>query len=169
MKKDTFVWDKVVRSTHWLVAAIVVANSFVLKPGSESHQLLGFVAVGLVTLRILWSLSFAKAPARFCDLIPTPSGLLHHLQELIQRQETAPPGHNAFGLLAIWLMWACIFALAFTGYSAENTDWGIMNDLDDWHQYCVWLLQSVVILHVVAVFATGLWFKRNLVKPMVRK
>lgn len=169
MKKEIFVWDKIVRVTHWLVAAIVLVNSFILKPGSEWHQLLGFTAVGLVMLRILWSLSFAKAPARFRDLIPTPHGLIHHFQEIIQREETSLSGHNAFGLLAIWLMWVCIFALAFTGYTAEYTEWGIMNDLNDWHQYCVWLLQSIVILHIFAVFVTSWWFKRNLVKPMIHK
>lgn len=169
MSTQSFVWDKLVRSTHWLVAAIIVCNSFIVEPGETLHQFLGYCAVSFVTLRIVWSLTWAEKPARFSDLIPTIKGLRTHWQEIITRQETAAHGHNAFGLLAIWAMWLCIFGLAFTGYTAENTDWGIMNDLDDWHEGLVIVLQTIIVLHVIAVYLTGKWFKRNLIKTMVHK
>lgn len=169
MREQSFVWDKWVRLSHWLVAAIVLLNLFITEEGEQTHQYLGYVAVTLVFIRIIWSLSWAKAPARFSDLIPTISGLKSHIKEIRQRQESSSHiGHNDFGLLAIWFMWFCIVGLGISGYLSD-TDWGIDNDIDDIHELIANLLQAVVILHVFAVFLTSWWFKRSLLKAMIHK
>lgn len=160
-----FVWDKVVRITHWAVAFIVISNLFFNKGGATAHRYLGYTALGLIACRLLWSLTLAKSPARFRDLIPTISGFREHAKEIKQRQEGHHRGHNAFGLLAVWAMWGCIVALAVTGL-LDDTDWGIDNDISDWHEGIANMLQIIVVLHVSAVLATSWWFKRNLVKAM---
>lgn len=170
MDEKKFVWDKVVRSVHWIVAIAVFANLFATPPGSPPHQVLGYVALGLVVLRLLWSFTGAKKPARFRDLMPTVSNAKHHLQDLQRGEDTAEPGHNAFGLLAVWAMWLCIIALAFTGYhAAGETDLYYDYNLDDWHEVIANILLAIVGLHILAVIATGWRVKRNLIRPMIHK
>lgn len=174
MSSEKFTWDKMVRSSHWIVALCVMANLWVVRPASLPHQALGYVAVAMVLIRLIWAVLAAEKPARLRDLIPTPRGLLAHLHELKHRQNHAH-GHNHFGLLAIWLMWACIFGLAFTGYHAANEtlfldqmyDRGY--ELDEIHGVLANILQAIVILHVLAVVFTSWWLKHDLVRPMIIK
>lgn len=161
----SFVWDKVVRLTHWSVVLIVVANWFFNEGGETAHRYLGYTAMVLIVLRLLWSLTGAKAPARFRDLIPTPKGFYRHFQEIKKRQEGSHRGHNAFGLLAVWLMWGCIIALGVTGI-LDDTNWGIDAGVSDWHEALADFLQIIVVLHIIAVILTSWWFRRNLVKSM---
>lgn len=170
MNTGRFVWDRVVRLTHWIVAAAVLANLFFTPPGSVAHQAAGYIAVGLVVLRLAWSLTFAQKPARFRDLLPTPANAAHHWQDLRRGEETAEPGHNAFGLLAVWAMWGCIASLAFSGWhAAAETDWYYDYNLDDWHGIAANLLLGLVGLHIAAVFLTGWRVKRSLLRPMIHK
>lgn len=165
-----FVWDKVVRLTHWLVACAVIANLFVTEPGEGVHKMMGFIAVGALLVRLLWAMTLAQAPARFRDLLPTPANAKQHAQDLLRGQETTAPGHNAFGLLAVWAMWACLAGLAFTGYHAANfTDLSDTYALDDWHEVLAKVLMFLFVLHVVAIVFTSWRLKRNLVRPMIHK
>lgn len=167
-----FVWDILVRLTHWGVAIAVIANLFFTGRGDEdtAHRIFGMIAAGLVVIRLLWALTFAQKPARLRDLIPTPGNALHHLKDLQRGEDTAEPGHNAFGLLAVWAMWLCILGLAFTGYHAnEYTELAQAYPLDDWHDYLAKALLALFILHVGAVLLTSWRVKRNLVRPMIHK
>lgn len=166
-----FAWDGVVRFTHWAVAAIVFANVFIDEAGEATHRYLGYTALGLVICRLLWSVTAAKSPARLRDLMPTIAGFGEHLSEIKQRHAGNHRGHNAFGLLAVWAMWGCIIALGVTGFLSD-TDWGIDNDISDWHEAFATILQAIVVLHIIAVFATSWWLKHNLlktIKPFIRR
>lgn len=176
MSEDRFVWDKVVRLTHWLVAACVLSNFFLssysssaeLYAGFSLHEWIGSLAVTLVILRLIWSLTGAKKPARLRDLIPTPSGMNAHWQELRQRKASDEPGHNSFGLLAIWAMWFCLLGLGTTGWLTYS-DWGFDHDIGEVHGFFAKLLQIIVILHISAVFLTWWWCRHNLLKPMIHR
>jgi cytochrome b len=50
------VWDPLVRFIHWGLAAAVLTNALLDDPDSKLHEALGYVAVGLVALRVLWGL-----------------------------------------------------------------------------------------------------------------
>lgn len=171
-----FVWDKTVRLTHWLVALCVFANWFLTDHGADAelyaghmlHEYVGYFAVFLIVLRLLWSVSLAKKPARLRDLLPTPAAMKKHWQEMRYRQAPDEPGHNAFGLLAIWGMWSLVLAIALSGYLMD-TDWGIDHDVDVAHAILNKLLMALVCLHVSAVVLTSWWCRYNLVRPMIHK
>lgn len=151
MKHQDFVWDKVVRASHWLVALAVLANLFLTKPASLPHQILGYLAVAAIAIRLLWSVSFASFPARFRDLIPTPRGIKAHWQELKQGREEAL-GHNHWGRAAIWALWLCVMGLAWTGTLIRlEHDWYYDYHLDDVHEALANILLSLVVLHIAAV------------------
>lgn len=183
-----FTWDGVVRTTHWLVALGCLCNLFVLRPGSVAHQAIGYSIAVLVLLRLLWALTVARAPARLRDLIPTPQGFRTHLADLRLR-EHRELGHNAFGLLFIWAAWLLLFALAGTGYLAalSSETGGIVpalstgiedfaydfqwfgQNIEDWHGIFATVLQVLVCVHVVAVFATGKWLRHNYLRAMIHR
>lgn len=167
---EKFVWDIVVRITHWVVACAVIANLFFTEPGENVHKIMGFIAIGAVALRLLWSFTLAKMPARLRDLIPTPTNARHHLNELKRGEDSGAVGHNAFGLLAVWAMWGCLAALAFTGYHAANfTDLSETYALDNWHETAANILLALFVLHIAAILFTSWRLKRNLVRPMIHK
>ncbi|WP_455431202.1 cytochrome b/b6 domain-containing protein, partial [Psychrobacter piscatorii] len=66
------VWDMLVRVTHWAVAAGITANLLFTEEGSELHQYVGYIGVGLVVVRLLWGFEGTRY-ARFSDFFPTPS------------------------------------------------------------------------------------------------
>ena len=69
-KGEPFRWDPLVRLTHWGLAAVCIGNLWVNEAGEEWHEWLGYGAIGLVFLRLLWGLTFARGYARLGALIP---------------------------------------------------------------------------------------------------
>jgi len=72
-------WDLWVRLTHWTIAGIVVWNLF--GPTDQLHRVLGYVAAGLVGLRVVWGFVGTRY-ARFSAWWPTPSHLAEYLRSL---------------------------------------------------------------------------------------
>jgi len=48
------VWDPFVRVFHWSLLACVLLNEFAVDDGETLHQWLGYAALALVGLRIVW-------------------------------------------------------------------------------------------------------------------
>ena len=91
------VWDAAVRLLHWLLAGLVLFDYFVEDDGGWGHRTVGYIAVGVVCSRLLWSglgegaNSFAALRRRFAR----PSSTA----------EKAPPrtmAHDPFGLWMVW-------------------------------------------------------------------
>ena len=159
-------WHWITRCTHWTIAILFFLNYFFTEPGYEVHIYIGWTIFGLVLLRVIWGTTFAKGPNHIKNFIPTKSGLKTHLSELKTRQAVDHIGHNAFGSFAIFLIWACLLAAAFTGW-LQDTDWGFDNGVDDWHESIVDFLWILAVIHILAVIFTSIWLRRNLIKQMI--
>ena len=70
-KADPFHWDGLVRLTHWGVAAACIGNLWLNEAGEEWHEWLGYGAMALIGLRLLWGLTLARGHARLRALIPS--------------------------------------------------------------------------------------------------
>lgn len=175
-----FTWDRVVRITHWLIALGIGLNLFVLRPGSEAHQLIGYGIFLAVILRLLWAITAAKYPARLRDMCPTIRGFQQHIRELKQRKHQSHK-HNAIGLLFIWSVWLLIMAAAITGYLAAITsetdsllpystwleDIAYDYPVEKIHGVAVQLIQWLALIHILAVFITGKITHHNYLRPMI--
>ena len=53
---ETKVWDPLIRTGHWLLATAVIIAWFVDEP-LWLHTWLGYIAIALVLVRIVWDLS----------------------------------------------------------------------------------------------------------------
>ncbi|MGL4196027.1 MAG: cytochrome b/b6 domain-containing protein [Edwardsiella piscicida] len=160
-------WDAVVRLTHWSVALGFLCNRLYLTvPGSTPHQLIGLTVAGLVLLRLLWGVTWARGAARLSAFIPTPSALIHHLHELRTRTVPQAPHHNPLGAIGIWATWLLLLLIALTGWGQGN-DLAFRWPLDVWQVWLVDALTLVVCVHIAAVFAMSFWLRRNLIGAML--
>ncbi|MGY3916212.1 cytochrome b/b6 domain-containing protein [Aeromonas australiensis] len=164
-KGDSFRWDPLVCLTHWGLAAICIGNLWVNEAGEEWHEWLGYGAIALVTLRLLWGLSFAKGHARLEALIPTRADFRQQACELRERLPPAP-GHHGSGKLAVWALWLVVLATAGSGWF-QNTETGFELGADEWHEWCVLALQGLIGLHLLAIVFTSWRQRSNLVTRML--
>ncbi|MDR5752089.1 MULTISPECIES: cytochrome b/b6 domain-containing protein [unclassified Caballeronia] len=158
------IWDLCVRLTHWTVAGIVIWNLF--GPTDEAHRVLGYIAGGLVVLRILWGL-VGTPHARFSAWWPTPSHLADYLRSLAAGKPIHHLSHNPLGGLMAIALWLLILALGVTGWLMRlDAFWG-----EDWpqdlHEYLSIALELCVYAHVVAALVMSVWMRENLIVAML--
>lgn len=164
-KGEPFRWDPLVRLIHWALAAICIGNLWLNEAGEEWHEWLGYSAIALVTLRLLWGLSFAKDYARLGALIPAREDFRQQARELRERLPPAP-GHHGSGKLAVWALWLVVLATAGSGWF-QNTEMGFELGADQWHEWSVLVLQGLIGLHLLAIVLTSWRQRSNLVTRML--
>ena len=160
------VWDWPVRVCHWLLAACVLANLAITEDGSDVHRYVGYTAAGIVVFRLIWG-GIGSRYARFSDFWPTPTKLKAHVNMLLQGKHDEHLGHNPFGALMAFTLWACVLGLGISGWMM-GTDrfWG-----EDWvenlHEVIADGMMILVSLHVLAVFVMSWYENQNLVGAMI--
>lgn len=159
-------WDAVVRITHWLLAACIVLNLWLTEDGSTLHEWVGYTALAVVMLRLLWGLIARDPYARLGQFLPSVRGITTHVRTLM-RAETHPPGHNPLAALMIFTLWAVVIGLAVSGYMMSmDRFWG-----DEWleemHEFLAHSLYVLVPIHIAAAILMSRLQKRNLVAGMI--
>jgi cytochrome b len=101
-----------VRLLHWLLAGLVLFDYFIDDEGGFLHRTIGYVAVGVVFSRLLWSASprarTAFAPCAFAR----PRATLSWLRGGAPRSTE----HDPLGLWMVWLLWSLVLLLGLTGW-----------------------------------------------------
>lgn len=154
-----------VRFTHWLVALGVIINMF--NESGYVHRLIGYVCVALVLLRLVDGFWLARAEASKLRW-PGLGAIKSHVQSVLKRDNHDDIGHNPLGQYAVYVMWALILLLGFTGWlSRTDALWG-----EDWpvdlHEALSYCLQGMVVLHLLAVTVLSKWQGKNLIGAMLR-
>lgn len=158
------VWDLVVRSFHWLTAILVLINFTILDEG-DWHEILGYCAVGLLAVRIMWGFVGTRY-ARFGSFFPTWRRLKDHLNHPRSTGAEAL-GHNPLGALMIFNLLAALAAVGLTGH-LMTTDrfWGTQL-MEDLHAGTVNYLLLSVGIHIAGVLFESWRSRTNLIKAMV--
>ncbi|TVQ54729.1 MAG: cytochrome B [Rhodobacteraceae bacterium] len=114
------VWDPFVRVAHWSIAVAVVLNGLIIEEESVAHIWIGYAALGLLALRMLWGF-VGPETARFESFPPSLSAARAHLGEV--RTGVARPhrSHNPLGALNAYAMWAALAVVCVTGLALEET------------------------------------------------
>ena len=161
------VWDMLVRVTHWAVAAGITANLLFTEEGSELHQYVGYIGVGLVVVRLLWGFVGTRY-ARFSDFFPTPSRIKRHLSDLsIRHTDEQHLGHNPLAALMMFALWAVIIGLGISGYLMEANIFASKDVLEEVHEILANSLYLLVPLHIISAIAMSYWERQNLIKSMI--
>jgi len=161
-----YVWDIIVRLTHWTVAALFLANYIVTKPGGETHEWVGYIVLFALAIRLLWGL-VVNSPARLSSFKPSVPQAITHLKEVLQTKSDEHQGHNPAGAVMIWAMWICLIVTAVSGWSTQlDMFWG-EKWLEQFHEFFANLTMFAVAVHISAVIFMSHWTKRSYLKSML--
>ncbi|MFB9173438.1 cytochrome b/b6 domain-containing protein [Roseibium salinum] len=188
-------WDPLVRISHWLIAAAVIANGLIVKPGGTIHIWIGWAVLGLLLLRLAWGL-LGPAEARFSTFPPDPRAALSHLVDLVRGRPREYPSHNPAGAMMAYALWACLAVVTVTGLVMTEAkspitiaeekaavaagDWSVLVGADDSegdedlgevveevHEVTANLMLFLALLHVAGVAVESRALRRNLVRSMI--
>ena len=145
-----YVWDPLVRLFHWSLVILFFLNALVIDPDAALHETLGYVALGLVVLRLVWGLLGTRY-ARFASFPPSPSGAVEQLTEIATGRTNAHKGHSPLGALMIYNLLLGLIGIGLSGY-LMTTDmfWGTEWP-EELHEALVIWAEISVVLHVGAV------------------
>lgn len=161
------IWDPVVRVLHWSLAALVLIDYWLTEPGSSVHDWLGYLAMAIVVLRIVWGFT-GRGHARFSAFTPSLARLREHWAALSARSVPIDSGHNPLGALMIYAVMFLVTALAITGWLHEEIDALFGNDfLQKTHELAAHALWISAIIHVLSVFVVQYYGRVELVRPMI--
>ncbi|MCB2135181.1 MAG: cytochrome b/b6 domain-containing protein [Rhodobacteraceae bacterium] len=108
------LWDLVVRSSHWIIAVVVIGNAVFTGGGSTVHVWLGWIGMTALALRLLWGL-VGPAEARFAAFPPRPRAAVLHLRDLARRTPGEYPSHNPAGAVMVYALWSTLAAVILAG------------------------------------------------------
>lgn len=113
-------WDPLVRVTHWVIAGAVLWNGLISKPGGTVHVWIGWIALVVLALRILWGF-VGPREARFASFLPDPRRAVAHLLSLLRGRVREHPSHNPAGAIMVYALWLSLALVIATGL--QMTEW----------------------------------------------
>lgn len=181
------IWDPLVRLTHWGVAIAVLLNGLVIDEHALTHIWIGYVALGLLALRVMWGF-VGTAPARFSAFPPSLSAALGHIGDLMTGRHRRHDSHNPLGALMVYALWGSLALVSVTGVMMESSPFPAASDarveqyetreedehddegeeiLEEVHEVFANLLLLLAALHVGGVILESRLSGVNLARQMV--
>jgi cytochrome b len=159
------VWDPLLRLFHWSLAACIL-GAFLVEEGDTAHQLLGYTALGLVALRLLWGLVGSRH-ARFSDFVRGPRAVGRYLRERMAGTSRRRLGHNPAGAVMVLVLLAGVAAVGTTGWMQTlDAFWGA-EWLEELHEALAYGWLAFIGVHVLAAIVESVHYRENLVAAMV--
>jgi cytochrome b len=180
------VWDPFVRIFHWLLATVVLVNWFMDEP-LWMHTWLGYLAAGLVILRIVWGF-IGPENAQFINFVRGPRLVLEYVAGLVRFSSRRYLGHSPAGGAMIVALLVMISATIVTGMANLAADRGegplagaiskverpiipgqrrprlLMKQV---HETVANITLVLVVLHVLGVALGSFAHRENLVRAMI--
>lgn len=126
-----------IRAIHWAIALAFPLNALVMPAGDLPHRLLGYGGAGLVATRLIL--------------------MLKHKQVYL----------NPKAIFVYSLIWLCIASLGVTGWMTQlDAFWG-NSLLKQVHETIVYIMLSLVFVHLSGVFIDALRHKRKTWMKMI--
>lgn len=181
------IWDPLVRLTHWTIALAVVLNGFFIDDDALAHIWIGYVALALLALRLVWGL-IGPENARFSAFPPSLPAAARHLSDLLHGKHRRHRSHNPLGGLMVYALWTMLAVVSLTGLMLgsapfpqeteryvqtaqfeddaryENEDNEVIEEI---HAAAANLLLLLAALHVAGVFIESRLSGENLLRPMI--
>ncbi|HYV87065.1 MAG TPA: cytochrome b/b6 domain-containing protein [Candidatus Polarisedimenticolia bacterium] len=158
------VWDPLLRVTHWLLAASVVF-ALMSDESRSLHKLAGYVAAGLVVLRIVWGF-LGPQHARFTDFVKSPGAVFAYLSDVVRFRPRRYLGHNPAGGAMIVLLFVLVLVTAFSGWLSETDRFFGVGWIEAVHAGGANLLIGLIVLHVGGVIFSSFMHGENLIRAM---
>ena len=171
------VWDPLVRLCHWSLVAAFVVCYVTQEQSYEIHLMAGYIALGIVLLRILWGFIGSRC-ARFTDFVRRPAAVLAYLGHFSRGRGATHVGHNPAGGYMILALLLGNLAIGISGIAldaAENRAgplagthlWRHLDTVNDTHLWATNITLALVLLHVLGVLTASIVYRENLVRAMI--
>lgn len=148
--RNIMVWDPLVRLIHWSLAIAILLNGAIVDEESSLHEWIGYFAVGLIGVRLIWGL-IGSSHARFSAFPPNPVVAIRHLVALSRGDKTVHLSHNPIGALMAYNIWLTVLLLGITGYMMGTISFFGVDWVEEAHEMAFnWLVFSI-ILHIGGV------------------
>jgi cytochrome b len=108
------VWDPLVRSAHWLLAAAVLVDWATDEP-LWIHSWLGYLAGAVVVVRVVWGF-VGPQNARFVNFVHGPRMVFDYFVGLMRFSSKRYLGHSPAGGAMIVALLVMVAATAVTGW-----------------------------------------------------
>jgi cytochrome b len=175
-QKRVRVWDLPTRIFHWALVLLVAGaaiSGFIGGKAIVWHGRLGLAVVGLIAFRIAWGF-VGSTYARFIHFVRGPGAIRDYLQGRWRGL-----GHNPLGALSVLGMLAVLAAqlatglfanddIAFNGPLYDLVSKEISDRMTTLHRLNVWLIGTLLALHLAAIAFYVRVKKEDLVGPMLR-
>jgi len=160
------VWDLFVRTFHWSLAGLFLANALLVDHDSDLHLNIGYAIAALVFARIAWGLA-GPGYARFSSFPPSLAGAMQQLSEIATGRRRVHPGHTPLGAWMIYNLLLAILTICLSGWlMTTDAFWGLEWP-EELHELAVTWAEVSVLLHVTAVLFESRRTRVNLPRAMV--
>ena len=160
------VWDPLVRVAHWALALAVIAAYATGDDGGRWHERLGYAALVIVAVRILWGFVGPRR-ARFSDFVRAPRAIAEYVRALFAAREPRYVGHNPLGGAWILLLLALVIGAGASGWAMVGMTEEEAEGLEDIHEAFANGLIAAAAIHVAGVVVESLRHGENLARAMV--
>jgi len=159
------VWDPVVRVLHWSLALSVIGAWVTHEVGGAVHEILGYAALALVGLRLVWGV-VATGQARWSAFLRSPSRSWAYALQVWHGEEKRHLGHNPLGGWMIVALLGTVGVASLSGWLFVTDEfWGV-KWVEDLHAFFGNLLLILIPVHVAGVIFTSRRQRENLVAAM---
>ncbi len=164
--REVAVWDPLVRLIHWSLALMILLNGAFVDDESKIHEWIGYVALGLVGLRLVWAV-IGPQHARFLAFPPSPARAVRHVKAMLAGDRSVHLSHNPLGALMAYNIWGSVIVIGVTGFMMTTLPFFGVDWVEEVHEGVFnWLVFSIV--HHVAGVAFDTWRSGvNLFRAMV--
>lgn len=173
--KSTLVWDAPLRVFHWFLVVLLAFSWWSAENGAmQWHRYSGYTVLTLLLFRLYWGFA-GSTTARFAHFVRGPRAVWAYL-----RGRSAPTiGHNPLGGWSVIALLGVLLVQTGSGLFAVDTDglesgplakwisFGTGRELADLHEVGFNLLLALTALHVLAIAAHRVFWRRNLLSPML--
>ncbi len=160
------VWDRLVRTLHWLLATGFFAAYFTRHASGAMHEWLGYGVLAVVGIRLIWGFAGTRY-ARFSQFIRSPAKTLSYSRKWLT--STAPRfiGHNPLGgwmtvCLLLGVLATCISGWLYTTDRYWGVEW-----VENLHETLTWACFGLIALHLAGVIHASWHHRENLVAAML--
>jgi len=160
------VWDPLVRLFHWTLVGGIAANLWITEEGGDTHEIVGYVVLGAVAVRLLWGF-IGSYHARFRNFVPGPRRLVDYLQLLLHRREPRYLGHNPAAVLMMAALLAVTIATGVSGWMMTLDAWWGVEWLQEVHEVLANSILVLAAIHVAAAILTSVHHRENLILSML--
>ncbi|MBK1693912.1 cytochrome B [Chromatium weissei] len=174
------VWDRLVRTFHWSLAAAFTTAFIVEDDLLSVHVNAGYLVLTLIVIRVIWGV-IGSEHARFSDFVRKPNEIMAYVKDALAFRAARYLGHNPAGGVMVIVLLLALTATTLSGMALYGaTEFagplaGLMSGtpestgeaLEEVHEFFANFTLALVIFHLAGVAFSSLSHRENLIGAMI--